>query len=356
MVRQMPKQYSLSRRVLALLPVLGLGLGAAPAGSVVPATEVGQPASANEKVLPANDEVIAKVGGLAIRFSQLTQELEQGAAAGISVPAYGTPERKRILKRLLDETIRTDLLYLDALRKGVYQDPGYQRQLKRFKEGALASLYRDHLAHQGQQTEPDMPREQLRAGIPIKINEEALDPARDAARADDEILVTAGDANITWGDAKPRLLVVTRRAARFEGATDVATERRNVLEQLTDVTVMAIRGRKVGLEQDPEYVDQLADFSRTGLAGFHARQLAVAMSPSAEEIEAYAQEQGETLEPSDEKVRRTVEAALIQQRLEEYLSQLETDEVPVTVDEAKLDRLLAQEAESPPAAGGAPAQ
>ncbi len=120
---------------------------------------------------------------------------------------------------------------------------------------------------------------------------------------------------------------------------------------------MALRAREAGLDQDPDYLQRLADSSRTGLAGFHSRQLAWRCLPSAEEIEAYAHEHGETIEPADEKARRTVEAALIQQRLEEYLSQLETDEFPVTVDEAKLDRLLAQEAALPPAAaGGAPAQ
>ena len=356
MARQLAKQSSLSTQALMLLPVLGLALGLAPAWAAAPVTDAGQPRSANEAHLAESDDVVATVGDQVIRLSQLTQELAQGTAAGIAAPGYGTPERKRILQRMLDEAIRTDLLYLDALRNGVDQDPGYQRQLKRFKEGAVASLYRDRLAHEGQQAEPDALRKQLRNGIPVMIEEHALDPARDAARSDDEALVTAGDATITWGDAKARLLVVTRRAARSEGTMDLAAERRNVLEQLTDVAVMAIRGREAGLDQDPDYLQRLANFSRAGLAGFHSRQIALAMSPSAEEIEAYAHAQGETLERSDEEAWRTAQAALIQQSLREYINQLETDEVPVTVDEAKLDRLLAQEAESPPAAGGAPAQ
>ena len=331
----------LRQKARMFVSLLGLALALAPA--LAPAADVDQPAGGAEAMAAGaeSDDVIATVGDQAIHFDQLTQELDQGAAAGVAVPAYGTPERKRMLKRMLDETIRTELLYQDALRKGVERDPGYQRQLKRFKVGALAARYRDRLAHEGQQAQPE---DALRAGIPITINEHALDPTRDAARPDDEVLVTVGDATITWGDAKARLLVATRRAARSEGGTDVAAARRKVLEQLSDVSVMALRAREAGLDQDPGYLQRLAEFSRADLAGFHSRQLALAMSPSAEEIEAYAQAHGESIEPSDEEARRTLAGELIQQRLQEYLDQLGTDEFPVAVDEDKLDRLLAQEA------------
>ncbi len=127
--------------------------------------------------------MIATVGDQAIRFSQLTQELDQGAAAGVSVPGYGTPERKRILKRLLDETIRTELLYLDALRKGVDQDPGYQRQLKRFKEGALAGCSAIAWPTRGNRWSRTCRGSSGGKVSRSQIDEDALDPARDAARA-----------------------------------------------------------------------------------------------------------------------------------------------------------------------------
>lgn len=335
----------LFRRLLVLVSTLSLGVGGALAQTAAHARDVGQAASPAEAPSVPADDVIAAVGDQSIRFSQLTKELDQGAVPGVSVPGYGTPERKQILMRLLDDAIRKDLLYLDALRKGVDRDPAYQRELKRFTDGVLASLFRDHQANEARQVPMNLLREQWREGIAITINNDALDPGRDAGRSDDEVLATAGNTSIIWRGAKARLLVATRRAALSEGVTDAAAERRKVLDQLIDVPVMALRAREGGLEQDPAYLRQLAELRQSGLASFHYRHLAAELASTQEKITVDAQEHAETFEELDERARRAAERAFIEQKIEEYLGALETDGFHVMVDEAKLDRLFAREAE-----------
>jgi hypothetical protein len=165
-----------------------------------------------------------------------------------------------------------------------------------------------------------------------------------------------GDASITWGDAKARLLVATRRAALPGAATDAATERRKVLDQLIDVPIMARRAKEAGLDRDPAYLQRVVELSGTGLVGFHYRQLAEEMAPTEAEVEAYAQSHGETSDLSDERVRHSIERTLIEQSVDAYLDDLQKDGFRVTVDEAKLDRLLAREAERHAAADGAQGQ
>lgn len=325
-----------------LVPVLGLAL--APVHAGVPATDPAQPHEANAAPPAEDSDVIATVGDQTIHFRRLTRELDQGAVPGVSVPAYGTPERKEVVERLLDEAIRNELLYLDARRKGVDQDPAYQAELDRFKDNTLAGLFRERHPGEAEARRP------LHEFIPSVIHDHALDPARDAEREDDEVLALVGGETITWGDAGPRLVVATRRAALSEGTTDAATERAKVLNQLIELRVMAVRARQSGLEQDPAYLQRLNGFEQTGLASFHYRQLAEELAPTEAEVAAYAQAHGKTSGLSDERVHRTIERALIDRKISEYLDGLQENGFPVTVDEARLERLLAQEAEQHAAA------
>jgi hypothetical protein len=135
-----------------------------PAEAVDPVTEVGQPGGANEALIAQTSDVIATVGDQAIHFGRLTKELDQGAVPGVSVPGYGTPERKQILMRLLDDAIRSELLYLDARQQGVDRDPAYRRELGRLPEAVLAGLFRERQAPTGEA------REQWREGIAISVN------------------------------------------------------------------------------------------------------------------------------------------------------------------------------------------
>jgi hypothetical protein len=325
--------------------MLGLAFVIASTEAADEITDIGREGTIDDSLIAKTDDVIAIVGKRAIRFHELTHELDKGALPGVSVPGYGTPERRQILERLLDQAVRNELLYLDALRKGIDQDFAYQRERERFKVVVLAGLFRERQAPTGAL------RVQWRDGIAITINEGALDPARDAERSDDEVLATVADASITWGDAKARLLVATRRAALSGGATDAAAERRKVLDQLIDVLVMALRAEEAGLNQDPAYLRQVADFKEMGLAAFHYRQLAVVFTPTEEEIVAYAEEHTQAFGELDERARRAIVRSLIEQKVAAYANRLQEDGIEVTVDEAKLNRLLAQEAEQQAATG-----
>jgi hypothetical protein len=285
-------------------------------------------------------DVIATVSQ-PIRFSELTSKLDKGTVPGVprlSVPDYGTPKRKRIIERMLEYAIQTEVLYLDALRKGVNHSPAYRAELEHSKQSVLAGLFRDRWAQTLQL------RQKWRNGLAITLRNEALYPAGDAVRSDGEVLATVAATKITWGEAGPGLLAATRRAGLSEGASDVVAERWKVLEQLIDVSVLALRAREHGLEQDPAYLERVAELEKASLRGFHYRQLAADMSPTDKQIEAYAAEHADQFPVQDEKARRAIKKALIARGIGQYVDGLK-QAFRVTVDEARLDRLLARQAE-----------
>jgi hypothetical protein len=312
--------------------------------AAVVGTEEGGPGGAqsagNESSVAAGgNDVVATVGDTPIRFGQLSSQLDQGATPGVSVPGYGTPERRRIIERLLDNAIQSELLYQDALRRGVDQDPEFRRILARFRESALAAM----LAEREPATETQSL--QWREGLEIEIRDQALDPAGDATRADDVVLATVGDSLITWGDAKARLGVATRRAAMSDGALDAAMERRKVLDQLIDVPVMALRATDMGLDEDPVYLKRVEQFEKPGLTGFYYRKLAELMGPSNAEVEEYAREHADVFPVLDDRAHRTIERELTAEAIANYAEGLGRDEINVMIDAARFDELFTQEAQ-----------
>ncbi len=92
-------------------------------------------------------DVVATVEAEEITFSLLNTMLNSSAMVGLSIPALGTPERNQTIITLLDKAISANLLYLDALQKGVDQQPVYQQDIRRFEEAVLASLYRSKILY-----------------------------------------------------------------------------------------------------------------------------------------------------------------------------------------------------------------
>ena len=98
---------------------------------------------------PASEsaDIVARVGDQIITFSEINTMLNSSAVVGVSIPALGTPERDTVRITLLDKIVSANLLYLDALKKEVHKDPVYQRDMQKFRNAILVSLYRDrHLA------------------------------------------------------------------------------------------------------------------------------------------------------------------------------------------------------------------
>ena len=99
-------------------------------------------AGQDEETPGFSDDVVASVGDQPITFSELNTMLNSSAIVGLSIPELGSPERDQVRMTLLDKVISANLIYLDALKKGVDQDPGYQADLQRFSDSMLALAYK----------------------------------------------------------------------------------------------------------------------------------------------------------------------------------------------------------------------
>ncbi len=117
--------------IVAMLTALPIALGGTSAAVAV----------AEEPEAGVTGDVIARVEDQAITFNQLNTMLNSSAVVGVSVPALGTPERDTARIVVLDKVISANLLYLDAKRQGLDQDPVYQRELRAFSDGMLAGQY-----------------------------------------------------------------------------------------------------------------------------------------------------------------------------------------------------------------------
>ena len=96
---------------------------------------MGASAAADQKAPAPSGDVVARVGDQDIHFSEINTMLNSSPVVGLSIPALGTPERDTVRIALLDKMVSANLIYLDAMRKGVDQDPEYRRDLQRLENG-----------------------------------------------------------------------------------------------------------------------------------------------------------------------------------------------------------------------------
>jgi peptidyl-prolyl cis-trans isomerase C len=290
--------------------------------------------------LPA-DDVIARVGDQPITFSQLNTMLNSSAIVGLSIPALGTPERDQTRLTLLDKVISANLLYLDALKQGLDQDPAYQQDLKEFSDDMLALIYKRRLA--GPRiavTEKEVKtffednmapgteltdevrlaiearlrkqkldsgsremRAQLRQGMEVAINVTELEPADDPVRDDTEVVAEIDGQPLLWGEVKVRL--------SHPVAASSVDRRIPVLEEIIDERIMIARARAQGLEQDPAYLKAFNEFKKVRLINRHRGRLVEQLEPSDEEIRAYYQEHRDRLRVPE---RRKLQVVVLKTR------------------------------------------
>ena len=105
----------------------------------------GGDSQAQMQKLSVDDDVIAQVGNERITYSELNTMLNSSAMVGLSVPSLGTPERNKVMMTLLDKVISANLLYLDAQNKGTDRLTSYQKDVERFEDAMIATLYRDRI-------------------------------------------------------------------------------------------------------------------------------------------------------------------------------------------------------------------
>ena len=301
--------------MLAVLTVLPITLGGASAAVAV----------AEEPRAAVASDVIARVGDQAITFNQINTMLNSSAVVGISVPALGTPERDTARIVVLDKVISANLLYLDAKRKGLDKDPGYQRELREFATGMLAGQYlrqvmageipvseeevqaffKETMAPDTEMTEDlhtqieatlrkrklhkrlAAQREALREGVEIDLYSGNMAPAGDDARADDAPVVKIGEEVITWGDVKATLIAAGKGATALNPQAVEADARLAALQKAIDKRIMAQKAREAGLDKDPVYQARLKEFRKTRLVNLHRENLAREREPSNEQLKAY---------------------------------------------------------------------
>jgi hypothetical protein len=204
---------------------------------------------------PAKDDVIARVGDQPITFSEINTMLNSSAVVGVSLPALGTPERDQVRIALLDKVVSANLVYLDALEKGVDKDPEYRRDMQRFENGMLAGLYgQQHLVgdlsvseaeiqayfetsiapgseltdalrtqieavlrkRKGDQlkTRSALTISQLREQLGVEIYERNIGADGDATRPDDTPVARVGDETVRWGEVKAALIAAGKGAVK----------------------------------------------------------------------------------------------------------------------------------------------
>jgi peptidyl-prolyl cis-trans isomerase C len=293
-------------------------------------------ASGQASMVSARDDeppgVIARVGDQAITFREINTMINSAAIVGLSMPELGSPERDTVRLTLLDKMITANLLYLDALEKGVDQDPDYQQTIAKFRDGVLANLYRNkaligefdvtgedvqafydaNISKESELTEElragieatirkyrmkeriDSARDRLREGHEAAINVTDLDPADDPVRSDQEVVAELDGVEITWGEVRPAL----QRAHALQ-SVQVRIE---ALEKVIDNRIMAQKAKQAGLENDPVFLARYGEYAKTSLINRHRGSLVDSWEPSEQELRDYYEANKERI--IDKEVRK----------------------------------------------------
>jgi len=272
------------------------------------------PISANALAKP--NDVIAKVGDQTITFSQIDIMINSSDMVGMPMPSPGTQARNETRLLVLDKVISANLLYLDALKKGVQNDPGYRRDVENFSEAMLGSVYRRnvdkditvtddevrdfykknvakgtpftadvHKAIEARLREErfkarqaDM-QKRLRAGAKIVIDATKLDPKGDASRADSDVVARVDQETITWGELKSQLT-----DPQNSGSEAV---RRDVLNELIDQHIAVNKARAAHMDRDPVYLNQVREFKKVHLIIAYKAKLLPQLEPTDREVREY---------------------------------------------------------------------
>ncbi len=291
-----------SKNSLAITLLTSLLLGAA------------LPISANALAKP--DDVIAKVGDQTITFSQIDIMINSSDMLGMSIPSPGTRARNDTRLLVLDKLISANLLYLDALKKGIQNDPVYRRDVEGFSDAMLGSLYRHNLDKEIQVTDEDVrnyyktkiakgtpftadvhkaieariredrfkarqaqTRQRLREGVHIVVDESKLDPKGAASRVDSDVVARVDNETITWGEVKSHMMDSRNKGS--QGA------RRAFLDELIDQRVAVIQARATHLDRDPMYLNQVREFKKVHLIIAYKAKLLPQLEPSDREVREY---------------------------------------------------------------------
>jgi len=266
------------------------------------------------------DDVIARVGDEVITFRSLDVTINSSAVVGIPIPPPGTPERTNMRLTLLDRRISSDLLYLDALARGLDENPAFRSDVEQYSDTILAMMYKQRYLigeipisdeeirdYYGKNIEEGTPftqdlhmaieailrkqqyqqrlatlRERLRKGVEVQVLDDRLDAGGDAARSSSEVVARVAGEPVTWGQVRRRLT--------GPGQDSSPAARRERLEDHIDSRIMVLKARAEGLERDADYQRRLNEFRKSSLVNIRRAKLAEEVSPTDDEIRAYYRE------------------------------------------------------------------
>jgi len=270
-------------------------------------------------------DVIARVGDQTIHFSEINIAMNSSAIVGVSIPALGTPQRDTARIIVLDRFVSANLLYLDALKQGVDQDPRYRKDVTRFSDAILAGLYRkQHQAGEipvtGEeiqayykanvagdteltdevrlQIEATLRRQKLherlaaadkslRDDVKVVVYPENLASSGDETRAPNTPLAEVGSETISWGQISDKIIAAGTGATMADPLAFASEARRDALEREIDLRIMVQKAKAAGLEHDPVYQRRVKEYNKTLLITMHRARLAKAMEPGDKELKAY---------------------------------------------------------------------
>ena len=325
------------------------------------------------------DDIIARVGDQAIHFSELNTMLNSSAVVGLSLPALGTPQRDTVRIALLDKTVSANLIYLDAVRKGVDQDPDYRRAIERFRNSMLADAYiHDYMKRNAVVSEQELEayikasvkpgteitdeirtvlnaelmkskREEqltrltneLREGADIKVYGTNIYPEDDAEREDDTPIAKYGSKTITWGEIKDSLIAVGNAAVKRDPTAMESDARLAYLQNQIDTRLLAQKAVEQGLDQAPGYLARYNEYAKTRLINLHRAQLAKEMDPDEAELKAYFEANRDRITMPE---YRKVQMVMLdtEEQAEEIKRQVEAGEI--TIYQAAQDHSVAPDA------------
>jgi peptidyl-prolyl cis-trans isomerase C len=290
------------------------------------------PAALAADDMPA--DTIATVGDEIITMGQIDTMLNSSSMVGMTIPAPGTPERNQARLTILDKVISANLIYLDALRAGMRDNPVFRHDTERFADSVLADLYREkyligdipitdqeiqeyrdrYVAKDAEFTDDVRAavearirkdkfqkrvaglRERLREGVKVAVMKDALAPEGEKDRKDDTVVAKIDGQPMTWGEARDAVMIA-----------DSTDKRVQLLDDLIDSRIEAMKARKAGLEKDPAYQRRLGEFEKVRLINLQRAALTDKINPTPEELRAfYDENRSKIVVPASRKVQMVV--------------------------------------------------
>jgi parvulin-like peptidyl-prolyl isomerase len=317
------------------------------------------PAALAADDMPA--DTIATVGDQIITMGQIDTMINSSSMVGMTMPAPGTPERNRTRLTILDRVISANLIYLDAVRAGLRDNPVFRHDTGRFADAVLGDLYREkyligdipitddevqeyrdrYVAKDAEFTDDvrlaiearirkdkfqqrvATLRERLREGVKVAIMKDALAADGEQDRQSDTVVAKIDGQPMTWGEVRDAVMIADRTDKRVE-----------LVDDLIDARLEGKKGRDVGLEKDPVYQARVNEFQKVRLINLHRAALTDKINPTPEELRAFYEEnRSKIVVPASRKVQMVVLPS--RERAEEVKNKLDAGEV--TIFEAARD-------------------